>query len=723
MNIFDEINDYSAEMLLSRINLPIAKDGKSYRCPVCDKGKGGDGIRPRRNSKGRVKWHCFGECGKDYSNFDLAAATLGLDAERDKAEAIIRLKELFGIIDDETFSFSKDKKSARNARGKSVVDVNNSTGKNLGSVVAMDEKKSASESEPKNFAKFYEYCRANVTKFLESNGGSYRGLTSETFEKYGLGINPEFGTNEDVQKVPALIIPYDEQHFVARKVVEVQGNQKVTRHGQGAGLYEPVAVKVGVGKINFVFEGEIDSLSVAQVFSKDLETFGIVATGGKSNWRKVVPELDKRFADVEDKPKFVVVFDNDSGMEDAAKLVADLRAANYPAESFFFEERKAGEHEYHKSDGTTEKVTVKKIDANDLLQKGSGKLIGRLFDGIEQNESRLKKQAKAIKAAADRERTEAATKSGIRDFPFSEYFAAQFFRDVELTARYSNRDTGFDNLDGKGEFKRDGRQQIFMPGLYLLGALPGAGKTSFAAQLVSQLAEQGEFCIFCSYEMSVLELYSKWVARELFKQKKAGHPVIALSSADIRCGVGKGIEEVNKLAKRFAMSAVNIRVLELSNTNVVNLIKYLSPLVENAEKPPIVILDYLQIAPAINSKATTKEKIDDLMLRLKDFQRATNTTLIIISAFNRASGQDAKFESFRESSAIEYSADVVWALQLYGVDNQENKREKLKSNPRPMAFRCLKNRNGGVYEVYFNYYPAGEFFKPCKKGDLDYDDD
>ena len=96
MNIFDEINGWTPEELLSRINLPMAKDGKSWICPLCDNGAGGgtgDGIKPR-NSKGQTRWKCF-KCDKDFSNFDLAAAMFGYDAERETAEAAKRLKEEF----------------------------------------------------------------------------------------------------------------------------------------------------------------------------------------------------------------------------------------------------------------------------------------------------------------------------------------------------------------------------------------------------------------------------------------------------------------------------------------------------------------------------------------------------------------------------------------------------------------------------------------------------
>ena len=708
MSIFDEINDLSAETVLSRINLPLARDGKSYICPLCENGATGDprhghgdGIKPRI-SKGRVRWKCH-KCGKDFSNFDLASATLGLDSERETVESARRVKELFGIYEsDETFSFSRDKKSARTAwtaEQKAALSFETK------GAVEMDEKKSASEPEPKNYAKFYEVNQANVDKFLAERGGSFRGLTAATFEKYGVVVHPDFGV-EGHEKCPHLIIPYDDTHFTARAI---EGHDR-SQHGANAGLYEPLPINTDKPySVNFIVEGEIDALSIAQVIS-GFEIVGCVATGGASKYRKVVPELEKRFANAERKPSFIVMFDNDAaGKTNGLKLANDLKAAGYPTELFFLEENIAGEHKYQKSDGTIETVTVKKIDANDLLQRGEDKLIGRLIDGIEQTEWKLKAQADAMKKSAEQARQAAMDKSGIKIFPFAEYFAVDFFSDIALTAKYSERKTGFENID---------TAQVFMPGLYVLGALPATGKTTFAWQLLNQLADNGEPCIYCSYEMSRAELFTKSISRELYKRYPEMSERLKLSSVNIRRGVCSGMEELHKQAAAFARSSTNLRVAELSNTGIAELIEKLKPLVADVDKSSVICLDYLQIVPSKDVKTSSaKEKVDDIMLRLKDFQRETNSTLIVISSFNRENYfQPVSFSSFKESGAIEYSADCIWGLENHGVDaegklDKEEVIKMSKEKVRKIKFSCLKNRNGGQYDCFFRYHAAHDYFE------------
>ena len=105
------------------------------------------------------------------------------------------------------------------------------------------------------------------------------------------------------------------------------------------------------------------------------------------------------------------------------------------------------------------------------------------------------------------------------------------------------------------------------------------------------------------------------------------------------------------------------------------------------------------------------------MLRLKDFQRETQTTLIVISAFNRENyWQPVSFSSFKESGAIEYSSDVIWGLENYGVDaaGKPDKGEMVKTSKakvREIKFSCLKNRNGGVYETFFRYHAMYDYFE------------
>ena len=295
---------------------------------------------------------------------------------------------------------------------------------------------------------------------------------------------------------------------------------------------------------------------------------------------------------------------------------------------------------------------------------------------------------------------------------FNEYVTTNAFQtDVAEMRLYADRKTGFENLDD---------YQFFTPGLYVIGATPAAGKTTFCWQLLEQLARKGESCIYCSYEMSRLELFSKSFARELFKRDKD----TKLTAAQIRRGATSA--ELERVISDCVAEPVNFSVLELQDETVDDLLKLLKPLCTDKAKAPVVCLDYLQIMPT--GRESTKLGIDETVRKLKKFQRDTNTTFIVISSFNRTNyAQSVSFESFKESGNIEYTADVVWALQLNVMNEikggelvSETRRkidEAKKQKPRQINLKCLKNRQGTNYECCFLYHSAHDCFKPCKPFD------
>lgn len=292
---------------------------------------------------------------------------------------------------------------------------------------------------------------------------------------------------------------------------------------------------------------------------------------------------------------------------------------------------------------------------------------------------------------------------------FAEFFANDFSSEINNLKNYANRLTGFENLDAA---------QFFSPGLYVIGATPAAGKTTFCWQLLEQLAQRGESCIYCSYEMSRLELFAKSIAREVFKRS----PYTNLTAAGIRRGDWS--VELDHVLEDFSVSKRDLSVFELQDESIDDLLALLKPLCLNKDKAPVVCLDYLQIVPT--SRESTKLGIDDSVRKLKKFQRDTNTTFIVISSFNRTNyAHSVSFESFKESGNIEYTADVVWALQLnlmnelksYNDIAETRKRidDAKKQQPRQINLKCLKNRQGTNYDCFFRYYSAHDCFESCDK--------
>ena len=212
-------------------------------------------------------------------------------------------------------------------------------------------------------------------------------------------------------------------------------------------------------------------------------------------------------------------------------------------------------------------------------------------------------------------------------------------------------------------------------------------------------------------------MFTKSIARELFQKDRS----TKITASEIRRGnTSKATQNIINV---FSNSNFDLRVMELQEQDIDSL---LSELKKNCiGKAPVIVLDYLQIIPVKSTDNSQKQAIDEIVRKLKNFQRETNTTFIVISSFNRANyAQQVAFESFKESGNIEYSADVVWGLQFYCTKNlrdgsisknREVIEEAKKANPRQIQLSCLKNRQGTNYQVFFNYYPANDLFEVCEE--------
>ena len=300
---------------------------------------------------------------------------------------------------------------------------------------------------------------------------------------------------------------------------------------------------------------------------------------------------------------------------------------------------------------------------------------------------------------------------------------ADYKASAERLAEFAKRHTGFDNLDGAGKFadsppgRGKGQLQIFYPAIYALGGVSSCGKTTFTLQLLYQLAELGVPSLFVSYEMSPLALLIKLVAHILYRKQPADKKVNALSSSDI-LREGRGNDYVKATLEEIAAEIKLLRIVGGAGWEVGELDKELRNFCAGCEIAPVIAIDYLQLVPD-NRFKEAKPRIDNMLVDLRKLQTETNATLILLSAFNRSSElrDGATLSSFKESGAIEYTADVVWALEPARKNDDEaasaaDKRMR-KETIRGMQLRCLKNREGALYDAYFHYHAANDTFEAC----------
>lgn len=301
----------------------------------------------------------------------------------------------------------------------------------------------------------------------------------------------------------------------------------------------------------------------------------------------------------------------------------------------------------------------------------------------------------------------------------SQYINSVLFADIERMKAAGSRKTGFPVLDKLSNG--------LYAGLYVIAATSSLGKTTLALQVADNLAAAGHDILFFSLEQSRLELITKSFSR-LLKQEKNE----SVSSLTLRTGADPdNLQDAAKLYKSKIGDHMN--VIEGNFGCNIDFIKaYIKEYISKNESNPIVFVDYLQILqPSAEVKAsTTRESIDQTVTALKQLSRDYGLTVFIISSVNRSNYmQPIDFESLKESGGIEYTADVIWGLQLQCLNDElfnskekvKEKRERIKeakaANPRQIELVCLKNRYGVAnFTCKFDYMPDCDLFTQETEG-------
>lgn len=300
-----------------------------------------------------------------------------------------------------------------------------------------------------------------------------------------------------------------------------------------------------------------------------------------------------------------------------------------------------------------------------------------------------------------------------RIYNMNRYTHTIMAREMEEFVAGGKTKSGFQNLDAVTSI---------YPGLYVLGAISSLGKTTFMHQMADQMAAAGHPVIFFSLEQSLLDLVTKSLSRTMAEI----NALDAMTSLQIKKNgteqrVQAAVDVYDRYDENFIVVECTFRVTIETIEEIVN--KY----IRQQKKQPVVIVDYLQaIALPEGNRMNDKERVDMHVRRLKQLQSDNKIVLFVISSLNRQNYlTQIDFESYKESGGIEYTADVVWGLQLEVLHDPlfdktariNEKRQKVKEAkaavPRRVELVCLKNRFGiSSYSCLFDYYPQFDLFRP-----------
>lgn len=255
-----------------------------------------------------------------------------------------------------------------------------------------------------------------------------------------------------------------------------------------------------------------------------------------------------------------------------------------------------------------------------------------------------------------------------------------FFGKIQ-TEKYRPIETGMTDLDrllGGG---------IMRQGLIMLGAAPGMGKTTLAQQIFETMAKNGTEVLYFNLEMSREQLLARSISREISKNG------INLTAAQVLRGYEWSSLQRRKIEEAAAEYRKTIAPNMIYNPggdggNIIPTIPAIMGALHGAgdrakaegKQSPVAVIDYLQLIQS-EGREDQGETIKKAVAAFKQYAIDYETFVFVIMANNRMSNASghATMESGRDTSAIEYSADIL--LQMtYAVCKKHYAKKLLDFN-------------------------------------------
>ena len=264
-------------------------------------------------------------------------------------------------------------------------------------------------------------------------------------------------------------------------------------------------------------------------------------------------------------------------------------------------------------------------------------------------------------------------------------------------------------------------------GLYVLGAVPGLGKSTLALQIAYNLSSQGIPVLYFALEMSRAWITAKSICRADFTL----HHQTGFQAADLLDSrKAKSFSEaqwdrINQAREMIEQEGRHLYLYEQGpNLSHIGHIQEhirafrVAHRLDYGDRPIMVVVDYLQILAPRDTllKATDKQIVDDNVRELCNMRDQQNVIILLISALNRGSyDRGPTLSSFKESGSIEYSADAILGMQYQGLQEDERRfsQEAARArDPRDLELILLKMRYGqdGI-RIPLHFYSASSFFQ------------
>lgn len=635
-----------------------------YICPKCRNGEGNTGDGIVLDKKDGYHYKCF-RCGLYADIFELYGLHFGLT---DNKEIFNQVYEYFKI---------------------SIDDVKNKR---------IHHQKESDLSSVKDYEILSDYM-SFFKKAVKDNNFQYlikRGISRDTQVKFFIGYVPDWRhpKTPNAPATPRCIIPTSRHSYLARDTRQSIPEQQQRYKKSKVGKVEIFNIAVmDTMDIIFITEGEIDAMSVYEASGGSAAA---IAIGSVAYHNIFMDKLKQKYRS----HVFVLMLDNDepdpecpdivpAGQKELLKLQEELLHLNIP----FI----VANYDYK--------------DPNEYLMKDP--------DSMRNTVLFLKAKAEHIK----------------EDNKYNAIELLDYFRTIENRPYRFEAKTGFVNLDNN---LSGGLHEGFI----VIGAVSGLGKTTFILQLADQIAANNVDVIFFSLEMSKFELIAKSISRNTYKisqELKMKGCSLAKDTAQILNGqrykyysvdekklISDSIDDYEKSALSLYIYEGRYKGKRMTTQHIREIVKQH---INEKKRKPVVMIDYLQMLAPVNMNFTDKQNIDASVFELKEISRDNSIPVIAVSSFNRENYlEPVSMLSFKESGAVEYSSDILFGMQYYGMDYQKGERDgdrkkrirelkeqvEIKKNskePVEIELKCIKNRNGRTFTIPFSTVMAFNYLE------------
>lgn len=234
---------------------------------------------------------------------------------------------------------------------------------------------------------------------------------------------------------------------------------------------------------------------------------------------------------------------------------------------------------------------------------------------------------------------------------------------------------------------------FILGGLYILGARPAVGKSTFCVNLADNIPGN---CLLVSLEMIPEQIMSKRVSR-----------LTGISSAKLLSGSVNDDDWVEIAQASYALSKQGVFI----NSRYDMTVQQIQLLAQSVPELRAVIVDYLGLIQPATRGGSAYENVTGISRELKRMAISLNVPVICLCQLSRTvenrEDKRPRLSDLRDSGAIEQDADAV--MFLYRNDYYTG--GPAAEHPSFVQLDVAKNRHGKTGQAEYSFWMSSSTFK------------